>query len=87
MSSLRKTMSLTGKLLRLLDKGSNQFTRKTEKKFGYAEYGNVGSITLDHVYDSLLKTAQHVKETTVKLCGKSSDLIVVIKSSSNDDES
>ena len=31
---------------------------------------DVGSITLDNVYDSLLKTSHPGKETTVKLRGK-----------------
>ena len=35
---------------------------------------DVGSITLDQVYDSLLRTSHLRKKTTVKLHGKSSDL-------------
>ena len=34
---------------------------------------DVGSINLDHKYDSLLKTSHPGKETTVKLRGNSSD--------------
>ena len=48
---------------------------------------DVGSITLDHVYDSLLKTSHSGKETTIKLREKKQwSELVVIKSSSHDDE-